>query len=298
MSYEIFGDWGTSRLRLFRIEGGRVTDRRDGPGIGALAGHAEQALCDGISGWRSEGPPRAIRLCGMIGSRNGWIEVPYLDCPVNRAEWRAKAAALEFDGSPVLIMAGLACNVRRGSPDVMRGEETQIFGAMEMDPALATGIHIIALPGTHSKWAMVDGGRIVAFHTFFTGELFALLRDQSTLTRLGKGDDEPDATEGFDDGLARAADGQLLGALFEARSAQLRLARSRSWATNFLSGLLIGREVIEATEGQALRRVTLVGDPELTALYARALDRCGIVTSHHGGEACALAGLSGAGAAR
>lgn len=294
MSYDVAGDWGTSRLRLYRIEAGRVVDRREGLGIGALRGSAEGVLRDALAPWLTDGAPRAIRLSGMVGSRNGWIDVPYLDCPVDRAAWRSAASRPSFDLAPLSIMAGLACTNRLGAPDVMRGEETQIFGAMAIDPALACGRHLIALPGTHSKWARVDDGRIIGFQTFFTGELFALLRDQSILTRLGDrgSDDGCGDRAGFDAGLARADDGQLLGALFEARAVQLRRGRPRDWAIGFLSGLLIGREVAEATVA-APGAVTLVGEPQLTGFYARALDRAAIAMTQHGGDACVLAGLAG-----
>ena len=289
MSHSIVGDCGTSRLRLFRIEDGRIVDRREGPGIGALDGTAEAALRAAIGPWRDEAV--SIALCGMIGSRNGWIEVPYVACPTDVPGWLAGAGRVTLDGVPVTIMAGLSCTTPSGGPDVMRGEETQLFGAIARDPALREGHHRIALPGTHSKWAHIEDGRIVAFQTFFTGELFALLRDRSTLLRAAAASESDAADEdaGFTDGLARAAGDLLLGTLFEARSAQLLRDRSPGWATGFLSGLLIGREVAEADPGG---RVALIGDPRLAARYARALAARGITATLLDGDACALAGLA------
>lgn len=294
MSYRIVGDWGTSRLRLFRIERGEIVARAAGAGIGALDATPEATLRAAIAPWRAERDPESITLCGMVGSRNGWIEVPYVACPADVPAWLAGGGRVMLDGVPVTIMAGLACTAPSGGPDVMRGEETQVFGAIARDPALRTRRHRLALPGTHSKWATIADGRIVGFQTFFTGELFALLRDRSTLLRAADaGDADPAAEQsGFAHGLARASDADLLlGALFEARSAQLIEGRSPGWAMGYLSGLLIGREVAEvaADSGES---VGLIGDPALCARYARALAAWGIATHLLDGDACALAGLA------
>jgi 2-dehydro-3-deoxygalactonokinase len=139
--YKVIGDWGTSRLRLFRVEQGRIVARREGPGIGAVAGRAEAAFTDTIAPWIAEQAPAAITLCGMAGARDGWVEAPYADCPADAAAWRAAAKRFDWRGVPVAIMAGLACEGTDGIADVMRGEETQIFGACALDPALATGRH-------------------------------------------------------------------------------------------------------------------------------------------------------------
>jgi 2-dehydro-3-deoxygalactonokinase len=293
--YHVAGDWGTSRLRLFRIEDGVVVDRVAGPGIANLAVSPAETLVAALSAWRSTGDPSAVRLCGMVGSRNGWVDVPYAECPADLSVWRAGAAQIDLDGLSVTIMPGLACTTPRGAPDVMRGEETQIFGAIAIDAALQDGRHLIALPGTHSKWAMVEDGRILGFQTFLTGELFALLRDHSILTRAafpGARDDAAGEDEGFDAGLARSRDGALLGSLFEARSAQLRAGRSPAWALGFLSGLIIGSEIAGAASVFAAGHVGLVGDPKLTARYARALAAHDLATTRHDGDDCALAGLA------
>ncbi|USI74503.1 2-dehydro-3-deoxygalactonokinase [Sphingomonas morindae] len=298
MRYTIVGDWGTSRLRLFRLEAGAVTDRRDGPGIAALPDTPEAVLRAAIAPWRDDGPPASISLCGMIGSRNGWRDVPYVACPADAAAWAAGAARLDFDGSEVAIMPGLACADARGVPDVMRGEETQIFGAMALDPALGRGRHRIALPGTHGKWAEVEDGAVRGFRTYLTGELFALLRDHSTLARAGAGPaeapDEAVAAEraGFAAGLAEAEATPLAGALFQTRSRQLREARSQAWALGFLSGLVIGAEVAAATAEPQAGAVMLIGDPALAGRYAEALARRGLATHLGDGDACARAGLA------
>lgn len=283
-----FGDWGTSRLRLFRVgSDGSIAARADGPGIGALQGSPADALRATLAELVPGGKPEAVVLCGMVGSRNGLIEVPYAECPATAADWRGHAAHYDLDGIAVSVLPGLACTTPAGAPDVMRGEETQIFGAMVVEPRLASGRHIIALPGTHSKWARVEEGAVMGFQTWFTGELFALLRQHSTLARAGA--EEEGQTEGFEAGLARAeTDSELTGALFTARAAQLREGRSHGWAMGYLSGLLIGHEVRGAADGPS---VTLIGAPSLTDAYRRALGCRGVASQALDGEACAIAGL-------
>lgn len=290
--FAVVGDWGTSRLRLFRVEGGAIVARRDGPGIGSVGRAAEAAFADTIAPWLADGAPETITLCGMAGARDGWVEAPYAPCPADADVWRGRAVRFEWHGIPLSIMAGLACEGADGIPDVMRGEETQIFGAMARDTGLAAGRHVIVLPGTHNKWSLVEDGRIIAFRTMPTGELFALLRDQSTLGPKVEMTDPAHESAGFAEGLDRAGDAKLLQSLFAARSMRLRSGRSPDWALGYLSGLLIGCEIAEiwATLGGA-DQVVLIGDQRLSARYAQALDARGIGSHMLDGDGCALAGL-------
>ena len=286
----ILGDWGTTRLRLFRIVDGAIADRLDGPGIGQLTASPAETLAATLAPWRGPARDAGVLLCGMAGSRNGLIEVPYAACPADAASWRASLATIMVDGISVSVAPGLSCANFAGRADVMRGEETQIFGAAVVDASLAQRRALVVLPGTHSKWAELIDGRVERFHTFPTGELFALLRDHSTLTRAGA--DTAGREAGFADGLARAGTGLIAG-LFEARAAQLVEGRSHGWALGLLSGLLIGGEFAEALAlaGGSPRRIVLIGDPGLSALYAQAAGRSGLDVVHLDGDACAIAGL-------
>lgn len=288
----ILGDWGTTRLRLFRAGADGAAERLDGPGIGQLGGSPAEALAETLAPWRAEARAGGLWLCGMAGSRNGLAEAPYVACPAGPEQWRAAAITQELDGVPVTIAPGLRAANLAGGPDVMRGEETQIFGALRRDAALARGRHMLVLPGTHSKWAELVDGRVARFHSFMTGELFALLRRHSMLARAGA-EGEEGRDEGFAAGLSRAAGAGALAALFEARSAQLLDGRGQGWAFGFVSGLLIGGEIGDALRlaGEAPESITLIGDPALTALYARALEASGRAAALLDGETCALAGL-------
>jgi len=286
----ILGDWGTTRLRLFRhgAEGG--IERLAGPGIGQLVASPAETLSSTLAPWREAGQIGEVLLCGMAGSRNGLVEVPYARTPASADDWAKAAVAITVDGVPVTVAAGLSGANFCGSPDVMRGEEAQLFGAMAVNPALTAGRHLVVLPGTHSKWTELVDGRVERFHTFPTGEMFALLSNHSTLTRAGT--DTEGREQGFADGVARA-EGALLAHLFETRAAQLIEGRSHGWALGFLSGLLIGSEIAEALGllAAASDSVSLVGDPGLSKIYSQAGAAHGLPFTTLDGDTCAIAGL-------
>jgi 2-dehydro-3-deoxygalactonokinase len=268
-----------------------VVDRREGAGVGALNGALEGALREAVAPWRQDGEPREIRLCGMVGSRNGWVEAPYVQCPTDLAGWRAGAVELSLDGAPVRILPGVAGATPAGAPDVMRGEEAQVFGAMSLAPK-ARRRHFV-LPGTHSKWVEAADGKIRGLQTYFTGEMFALLRDVSTLLKVERGASRPaHEPEAFREGLEEALAGRLLGAVFQARSQQLVRGRSSGWAQSFLSGLLIGAECREALQAFDAEALAIVGDPALASLYVEALEGYGRSSTILDGDDCVLAGLT------
>lgn len=290
--YSILGDWGTSRLRLYRVQDGVVVDWIAGAGIGAITQTPAEALRQAITPWLVRGQPEHITLCGMAGSRNGLLEAPYAECPASAEHWSRQSAFTALDGIPVQIMAGLACVHGNGVPDVMRGEETQIFGALALFPELAHGRQLLALPGTHGKWAWLANGCVTGFQTFLSGELFALLCDHSTLLRAG--DNDADEAGGFVLGCesAKREEG-LLGALFHARSAQLRSGKSAGWARAYLSGLIIGHEIHEMVSAVASDTpIQLIGDPALNRRYADALQDYDVSVTLRDGEQCAIAGLT------
>ena len=288
----VFGDWGTSRLRLSLFDGDAKLAETDGRGIGALTASPAQTLLQALAPWRAEHPLRRIVLCGMAGSRSGVIEAPYAECPADAAAWAGQAAQLALDGLTVSVAPGLAGTALNGAPDVMRGEEAQIFGALALRPDLAEGEHWFVLPGTHSKWCQVRDGRVLGFQTFLTGELFALLTERSSLLMGADRSENPaDNALGFDEGLARAQEDLPIGALFEARSAQLRAGRSGAWAEGYLSGLLIGSEVAEAVRRTSTHAVTVIGAASLAQRYLPALAAASLASETLSGEACVLAGL-------
>jgi 2-dehydro-3-deoxygalactonokinase len=207
-----------------------------------------------------------------------------------------RSALVRFEAHElhVAIVPGASCTNRLGAPDVMRGEETQIVGALAIRPALATGRSLLCLPGTHTKWVCVEDGRIRDFLTAMTGELFALLRDHSMLAKAGAtgGGAGDGFARGLDEAQAWSGGAGLIHALFGARSRQLIEGASKDWALAFVSGLLIGSDV-----GGAIglfggsRDVVLVGDPALNDLYVHALRKREIQALSLDGGDCSLAGL-------
>jgi 2-dehydro-3-deoxygalactonokinase len=176
-------DWGTSSLRSFLLaRDGALLERRAQPwGIQRLPEGGFVAAFRGIAGdWRDELPSVPVLAAGMIGSRQGWLEVPYVECPANREAIAAGIVACDAACGTLHIVPGLMQGGKL--PDVMRGEETQIVGALSLAPELATE-SLFVLPGTHCKWADVRDGHVIGFKTYITGELFATLRDHSILGR-------------------------------------------------------------------------------------------------------------------
>jgi len=288
----IGGDWGTSNLRVFRYaEDGRVAETRSAPtGVMAVgAGGFEAALKALTADWLADGPVPTL-LCGMVGSRQGWIETPYAPCPADMAQVAARVERANCAFGAVYILPGLCVGAAEfeGRHDVLRGEETQIFGAArgegEPEP------EVIVTPGTHSKWATVEGGRITDFTTYMTGELFAVLKAHSILGRLMEGDVHDAAA--FALGVGRSmVDPVLTRLLFSARAEGLFNTIAPAALSAYLSGLLIGAEVSAGLSSGA-RTVTLIGEPALTGLYVDALAICGVDDAKTvGGEAAVGAGL-------
>jgi 2-dehydro-3-deoxygalactonokinase len=296
MQRHVLGDWGTTRLRLFLIERGEVAATREGPGIGALTATPGETLTSLVAPWVVGSQPLQVVLCGMVGSRNGLLETEYAAAPIAYKAWSRAVQSTRLRDLSITIATGLRDDSRPGAPDVMRGEETQIFGALHLDTDLSYGPRLFVLPGTHSKWVDVENASIARFRTALTGEVFALLRDHSILLKAAAPAEHNVAQSdaGFDAGIERSRrlpEG-LLGALFEVRTAQLLQQRARGWASGFLSGLLIGAEISDMIESRTgVEHVTVIGDTALAALYERAFKARGVGTEILDGSVCVLAGL-------
>ncbi len=285
-------DWGTTNLRAWRVGAdGRVEDHREFPlGVGKLApGEPARRFFDTVRPQMGADLPAIA--CGMIGSTLGWVEVPYLDCPVELAGLKAGLHWVDAPGQPVWIVPGLRCERPGGGPDVMRGEETHVLGWAAAQPERCNGERLICHPGTHPKWVRLVDGRIEAFITAMSGELFDVLARHSVL----KSAEAPDDDDAFDAGLKAAGDGGALASrLFTTRSKVVGGDMTPEAARSYLSGLLIGAEAAGVPPLFGVERgahVSVIGDLRLCGLYRRGLEARGFTVEVHDGEDAALAGM-------
>jgi 2-dehydro-3-deoxygalactonokinase len=271
-------DWGTTSCRAYMIgAGGKVLERQtDGPGILKVeAGHFGPWLDSMTGGWIATHGVAPLILSGMIGSRQGWKEAPYAKCPAGADDIVKALARIEWGGLSISLVPGLSTE-NDAMPDVMRGEETQILGALALS---GRDEGLFLLPGTHSKWAEVRGGRIVSFRTFMTGEVFGALKDHTILGRLMReGADAEAFARGVKEGAALGSAGALLNRVFATRTYGLMSKLADTALSDYLSGLLISAEVAEATR-QARGSVTIIASPALAQRYTDALRLLGHVST-------------------
>jgi len=267
-------DWGTSSLRAFLIgAGGEVLDQVSKPkGIMHVKnGDFESSLRELIGPWMSaDGLP--IIASGMITSRNGWVETPYVSVPSGVQELAgALVTHKTSDGVTVTFVTGMTTD-HDGAPDVMRGEETQVIGAS----ALGMSDGTFVMPGTHSKWITVRENVIEDYATFMTGEVFSALRKHTILGTLME--EGPFQEGAFRKGCAAGlADGsKLLHDLFGVRTLPLFGKIAGNMVEDYLSGLLIGAEVKGANANSVTGTITIVGRDDLADRYEIALNEAGL----------------------
>ena len=288
----IAGDWGTSRLRLYLCDTRGVVLAR-GEGEGASVPDCAGRFAAAVAPWdKAHGALPAV-LGGMVGSTIGWKEVPYLRCPARPQAIAGASLRFEAGGRAIAILPGLSCIGKTGAPDVMRGEETQILGALRLNPALAKGRHLFCMPGTHAKWVLVDDGAVVEFQTALSGELFELLRRHSVLARDGgEVDVNSPALAAALEFVRANADADLLHLLFSTRARVVTGEMAKSDAASYLSGLVLGKDVATAlTLFGCDGPVQLICTPALAALYGRVLKAYDVESAVIDGDAAALAGL-------
>ncbi len=288
-------DWGSTALRgALLAADGRVLAEHAAPRglLSILPGGWAAAFDAEFGAWRAAHPGLLCLMAGMVGSRQGWVEAPYCACPAGLADLAAQLCWIQ--PGQVAIVPGLCTDVA-GVPDVMRGEETQVFGALLQAGLPADADATLVLPGTHSKWVTVQAGCITGFATHMTGECYALFRQHSMLARTLPADDETWVPEAFDSGVATAqTPGGFLHHLFAVRSLGLFNRRDGPALAAYLSGLVIGEE-LRAQAVPAGRQVLVVGSPALAARYQRALLQLGVValTVHAMASWRGLAALAG-----
>jgi 2-dehydro-3-deoxygalactonokinase len=276
-------DWGTTNRRAYRLDlAGELTGEfEDSKGVLSIPEGGFPAAVKEIRERLGDLP---LLLAGMVGSNRGWIEVPYVPCPVGIDELGAR---LKWVTDREAIVPGVSY-IGQGRADVMRGEEVQLLGGVE-----SGALHRDALachPGTHNKWALLRGGVIQTFGTVMTGELFALLKDHSILAELLQ---EPvELNDSFRQGARYALEREMLpAALFEARAAVLLGQMKREDASSYISGLLIGTDVRIGLTWPLTARICIMGRKDLTRLYAAVIAEAGREPIELDGEQSFLAGI-------
>ena len=281
-------DWGTSNLRAYAMQGGTVLARAQSQdGMGKLTPDGfEPAVRRLIDPWLSAGDVPVI-ACGMVGSRQGWVEAPYraVPCaPITEALTRAPTeSALN-----VHVISGLS----QATPaDVMRGEETQIAGFLSLNPGWDG---VLCMPGTHTKWVQLSAGEVVSFQTFMTGEMFNLLGEASVLRHSI-------AAEGWDDAAfdlavsdALSKPERLAARLFSLRAGDLLNSNDKGATRAALSGYLVGAELAAARPYWLGQNIAILGTGKQAQAYQTALATQGASAMLTDSERATLAGLTAA----
>jgi 2-dehydro-3-deoxygalactonokinase len=277
-------DWGTTNRRAWRIIDGAVVEEfADDLGFTSVPPGGFPMEVAAIRQRLGDLP---LLLAGMVGARGGWVPAPYLPCPLDLAT--LAASLIEVPGERAFIVPGASfVDGQRG--DVIRGEETQFFGAV--DAGLCAPDALICHPGTHNKWALMEAGRLTRFRTVMTGEMFSILKAQSLLKAwLGN---EATPGEAFAEGAARGLEGRTLTAdLFTVRARVLLGSLAEADVASFVSGLLIGADLRTGLKGMPDGEVIVMGRGALTRLYSAALTQLGRPNREVDGETAFLAGTN------
>ncbi|ETX28358.1 2-dehydro-3-deoxygalactonokinase [Roseivivax isoporae] len=288
----VAADWGTSNLRLWLMDDAGRPERRieSDQGMAAIVREDyEPTLLGLLRRDLPEDRTVPVLVCGMAGSRQGWVEAPYARVPCVPPSADA-AVRVETRSSRVAVR--ILPGISQDDPtDVMRGEETQIAGVLQERPGFDG---VICLPGTHTKWVHVSAGEIVSFRTYMTGELFALLRERSVLRHSLGGEtwDREAFLVAVDRALSHPA--TVAGDLFALRAESLLRGLGPETAQSRLSGLLVGIELAAARPYWLGQQVAIVGETALADAYRAALGAQGLEASVLGAEAMTLAGLTAA----
>lgn len=291
-------DWGTSSLRLWVMDraGGILAERRSDEGMTTAAKTGFASVLQSHLDALAAAANLPVVICGMAGARQGWVEAGYVDTPARLTDILDRAARVPDQARDIRILPGIAQR-DAGAPDVMRGEETQLLGALGLQAADEA---VVCMPGTHSKWVRVRGGTVERFATFMTGELFSAVASDTILSHAVGGAEDAVDVDAFTSAVAEAFATPALAAnlLFRVRSRQLLFGGSASAARETISGTLIGLELAAGLAGHAPgAAVTLIASGRLQVLYRLALESLSVPQRSVDAEDAVRHGLARAAAA-
>ena len=288
-TYLIAVDWGTSHLRAYLCKINQdktltVIGHVLSLGVNKVETSFEETLLTCIAPWTKNLGKLPVFMTGQIGSSIGWKETAYIPCPTLPNAIASSCVNFTCSGHEIFIVPGLSCRLSNDNYDVMRGEELQVLGWLQLSPSHRQGSHLICLPGTHTKWVLVKEGKIELFKTAMTGELYDLLSNHSILIQ--------EKSSVFDEGsFKKGADftlnselGSFTHGLFSVRSKQLFGELTSTQANSYLSGLLIGSDVRAAVNADewtisTFPHVSVIGNKQLSRLFAQVLNAHGVTTN-------------------
>lgn len=291
-------DWGTSSFRLWLVDhtGHALAERRSDEGMMAAAKAGFPGVLHSHLAAISAPDHLPVLVCGMAGAKTGWVEAGYVDTPAQLTAVLKQAARVPGEARDIRILPGIAQRDAK-APDVMRGEETQLLGALGLD---AVGEALVCMPGTHSKWVRVQDGTVAHFSTFMTGELFSVVSRETILSLAVAGADDAEDVASFKAAVKAAFEAPAFAAnlLFGARSRQLLFGGTPAAARETLSGTLIGVELAAGLSGTVPKAgITLIASGRLAALYHLAFDALKVDVNPIDADVAVRRGLSMAAAA-
>ncbi|RXH12487.1 2-dehydro-3-deoxygalactonokinase [Bradyrhizobium guangzhouense] len=291
-------DWGTSSFRLWLVDraGQVLAERRSDEGMLAAAKAGFSGVLQSHLAAVQAPDHLPVLVCGMAGAKTGWVEAGYVDTPAPLSAILKQAARVPGEGRDIRILPGIAQRDTK-APDVMRGEETQLLGALGLE---AAGEALVCMPGTHSKWVRVKDGTVAHFSTFMTGELFSVVSRETILSLAVAGADQAEDVATFKTAVKAAFEAPAFAAnlLFTARSRQLLFGGTPAAARETLSGTLIGAELAAGLSGSVPKTgISLIASGRLAALYRQAFDALSVDVNPIDADEAVRRGLSMAAAA-
>lgn len=272
-------DWGTTSFRLWLLSksGTVLAERRSAEGMTtAMQTGFTEVLASHLAAISApEGLP--VIICGMAGARQGWVEAGYVDVPADLSEILDRATRVPGQQDDIRILPGLAQRAEQ-TPDVMRGEETQLLGALSEHHR--SGYQLVCMPGTHSKWVRVENLNVTGFSTFMTGEMFDVISKHSILSHaVADAQSFTGDLPAFRNAVKDIYENPQMATnrFFTLRSGQLLHGLSATDAKAKLSGTLIGLEIAGAhASAPKESTVILIASGGLGALYKAAFDALSI----------------------
>lgn len=277
-------DWGTSNFRLrlvnaasleieSEVQTGEGIDRLEGKDPDRFAAYLRERISELPSHSAAAASGVPLWISGMASSSIGWQELDYAHLPFpldgSAAVIRDLGPLDESLPHPVRLVSGL-----RSDDDVLRGEETEALGLIELLDRRNRETLLI-LPGTHAKHLDARDGRICSLRTFMTGELYAILTTHSILRHTVE---EPETLDGLEDafldGVRAASRDGLSGGLFAARTRQVLGGKAPRENGAYLSGLLLSAE-LEPVRGHG-GEILVAAAAVLGDMYHRAAAELGI----------------------